>query len=428
MRRILDAARDLQQRSRLSCQRATEPQQHPSKPLPLELPPLLDLRDHTTGLSLSEERVNALSATFRSKEEELRKVIQSATSSALTSRPHDVQQTIRSSSVAWYERTRREWLLMLLEQTKEAEHSQFRRALDKPRFNYESVPLLEEYFKRNAYPSAPDRTFLAKKTKMTPKQIEVWVCVSRIIVQGLRRRESPYIASLLCPLSSWQEKCLGLPTRLTKAGSLENPLTLPAESVLPKRYHRRCLWTESPAQYDFSFSSLIWPRQGSFSRTRPPTLSVDELTSAFEQLSLWDNSTSTRRSPPRNVRRKPWRMPLYARPQVAPLPALIKKQTGQDSSAIKGHRPQSSVYLVSRGSGSVGRHIVRGRSAASSLPVHVPSTPPANLDQSLSDIISVSARTFYPSPYPPMLTHTTSRCAFGQGGFSTIALPPVQII
>ncbi|KAF8225096.1 hypothetical protein L208DRAFT_1307719 [Tricholoma matsutake] len=38
----------------------------------------------------------------------------------------------------------------------------------------EFVPLLEKYFEFNAYPSAPDRAALARKSMMTPRQIEVW--------------------------------------------------------------------------------------------------------------------------------------------------------------------------------------------------------------------------------------------------------------
>ncbi|KAG6871898.1 hypothetical protein C0995_015192 [Termitomyces sp. Mi166 len=44
----------------------------------------------------------------------------------------------------------------------------------KPVFNYEYTPLLEKYFEYNAYPSAPDKAVLARKSMMTPRQIEVW--------------------------------------------------------------------------------------------------------------------------------------------------------------------------------------------------------------------------------------------------------------
>ncbi|KAG6827051.1 hypothetical protein H0H92_013368 [Tricholoma furcatifolium] len=44
----------------------------------------------------------------------------------------------------------------------------------KPVFNHEYTPLLEKYFQYNAYPSAPDRAMLARKSMMTPRQIEVW--------------------------------------------------------------------------------------------------------------------------------------------------------------------------------------------------------------------------------------------------------------
>ncbi|KAF8078875.1 hypothetical protein FPV67DRAFT_1466731 [Lyophyllum atratum] len=44
----------------------------------------------------------------------------------------------------------------------------------KPVFNHEYTPVLEKYFEYNAYPSAPDRAVLARKSMMTPRQIEVW--------------------------------------------------------------------------------------------------------------------------------------------------------------------------------------------------------------------------------------------------------------
>jgi hypothetical protein len=39
----------------------------------------------------------------------------------------------------------------------------------------EYTPLLEKYFEYNSYPSGPDRLMLARKSMMTPRQIEVWV-------------------------------------------------------------------------------------------------------------------------------------------------------------------------------------------------------------------------------------------------------------
>ncbi|KAF8054201.1 hypothetical protein FPV67DRAFT_1553160 [Lyophyllum atratum] len=45
---------------------------------------------------------------------------------------------------------------------------------NKPTFNHEYTPLLEKYFEHNAYPSARDRSVLARKSMMTPRQIEVW--------------------------------------------------------------------------------------------------------------------------------------------------------------------------------------------------------------------------------------------------------------
>nr|AAZ14948.1 homeodomain mating-type protein [Coprinellus disseminatus] len=41
-------------------------------------------------------------------------------------------------------------------------------------FNVEYTPVLEQYFEYNAYPSVRDRELLARKSSMTPRQIEVW--------------------------------------------------------------------------------------------------------------------------------------------------------------------------------------------------------------------------------------------------------------
>lgn len=42
----------------------------------------------------------------------------------------------------------------------------------------EYVPFLEKYFELNAYPTSMERLKLAQQTKMTPRQIEVWVSSS----------------------------------------------------------------------------------------------------------------------------------------------------------------------------------------------------------------------------------------------------------
>ena len=37
------------------------------------------------------------------------------------------------------------------------------------------IPLLEDFFSSNPYPDAQEREYLARKSKMTTRQIEVWV-------------------------------------------------------------------------------------------------------------------------------------------------------------------------------------------------------------------------------------------------------------
>ncbi|KAF8723844.1 hypothetical protein AX14_009071 [Amanita brunnescens Koide BX004] len=43
------------------------------------------------------------------------------------------------------------------------------------RFRQEYVSFLEQYFQSNAYPSNTERAYLARETKMSDRQIEVWV-------------------------------------------------------------------------------------------------------------------------------------------------------------------------------------------------------------------------------------------------------------
>jgi hypothetical protein len=58
----------------------------------------------------------------------------------------------------------------------------------------EFVPFLEKYFEYNAYPSAPDRAALARKSMMTPRQIEVWVSQFGLSLRWLPL--SSYVASV----------------------------------------------------------------------------------------------------------------------------------------------------------------------------------------------------------------------------------------
>ncbi|RXW24007.1 hypothetical protein EST38_g1852 [Candolleomyces aberdarensis] len=59
-------------------------------------------------------------------------------------------------------------------------------------FNNEYTPVLEKYFDFNAYPSQRDRELLARKSMMTPRQIEVWNHRNRSKKEGrlLRRLTS----------------------------------------------------------------------------------------------------------------------------------------------------------------------------------------------------------------------------------------------
>lgn len=59
-------------------------------------------------------------------------------------------------------------------------------------FPQEFIPLLEKYFEYNAYPSALDRVALARKSMMTARQIEVWVCLSAILFRLMLNFQSSF--------------------------------------------------------------------------------------------------------------------------------------------------------------------------------------------------------------------------------------------
>ncbi|KAG5640166.1 hypothetical protein DXG03_000880 [Asterophora parasitica] len=83
-----------------------------------------------------------------------------------------------ASIIAFFERQYREQIVALEELTIAKVRQQpphvDNSAKAKTVFNREFIPLLETYFNYNAYPSALDRATLARKSMMTPRQIEVW--------------------------------------------------------------------------------------------------------------------------------------------------------------------------------------------------------------------------------------------------------------
>ncbi|KAG6848753.1 hypothetical protein H0H93_014387 [Arthromyces matolae] len=110
----------------------------------------------------------------------------------------------------------------------------------RPVFNHEYTPLLEKYFEYNAYPSAPDRAVLARKSMMTPRQIEVWNHRNRAKKEGkpLKKLSASSVPADL-PLKSLEDKMpfFTVPAKERQPNKWkESPYTLPGsenESLTP---------------------------------------------------------------------------------------------------------------------------------------------------------------------------------------------------
>ncbi|EFI28677.1 homeodomain mating-type protein [Coprinopsis cinerea okayama7 len=73
-----------------------------------------------------------------------------------------------------YQRSFNEQLSQLQLEIERLSHQFHAPSAKRTPFNSEYTPLLEKYFEYHAYPSARDREWLARKTMMTTRQIEVW--------------------------------------------------------------------------------------------------------------------------------------------------------------------------------------------------------------------------------------------------------------
>ncbi|KAF8665302.1 hypothetical protein AX16_000322 [Volvariella volvacea WC 439] len=199
-----------------------------------------------------------------------------------------------------------------------------------PPFNHAYTPILEKYFESNAYPSAADRAVLARKSDMTPRQIEVWFQNHRTRAkkEGRRLRK---LADRQCTVLQSPERTPNTvgstPDRVSiEAGDLENGVCsffdyTPSPKTFPLPYarniatHTTCVLSEP-----------VWRRfSSSKANTRQLAMGVDELSSIFSaKLNIRTNSAQGAQALGRKqtVRAQPWYWSTHVRPFPAPLPAL----------------------------------------------------------------------------------------------------------
>nr|AAZ14919.1 mating-type homeodomain protein [Coprinellus disseminatus] len=211
-------------------------------------------------------------------------------------------------------------------------------SLKKAAFNVEYTPVLEQYFEYNAYPSARDRELLARKSSMTPRQIEVWFQnhrrrarregrhLKRMATDPLpaelsldmlkgqvpafmlcqQRRGSPSSDEKIQDIAAAPTRPLPTPASTPGFAPIPPPLTTP-EFSLDNIRPPPCAWPAAGSPRDgatlfatshaFQFEAPVWSRKSSsFPSPRPsPCLSAHDLCSDFRSKLHLGGAALTRR-------------------------------------------------------------------------------------------------------------------------------------
>ncbi|CAA7265922.1 unnamed protein product [Cyclocybe aegerita] len=232
---------------------------------------------------------------------------------------------------------------------------------DRKAFNHQYTPLLEQYFEKNAYPSLQDRLSLARKTMMSPRQIEVWFQNHRNRAKKEGRKLVKALSTATFPepapqsvTTHIQDEEISIPTQHLNDDHHEDepgigvgPTTCPFSQVAPPhafpRPFRGGKELHMPSETSIFKPSPSWRRTPAKPTERPPLqpAAVDELERLFAtQLILRETSFKGRSK--KQERRTClesafWFSSRITIPSVAPHPALVRKS----------HLTQSSLHSPS---------------------------------------------------------------------------------
>ncbi|KAG1841722.1 homeodomain protein 2 [Suillus tomentosus] len=220
-----------------------------------------------------------------------------------------------------------------------------------PKFNHEYVPLLEYFFAENPFPCHADKTFLAKKSAMSYRQIHVWFQNrrnrSKKEGQVLRKKAMAEGATLpLDNLYQRMEKFIVLDERKAPASPPSSPHSPtkqgddivsismagrcnPLEPVAP--LHAFPYSSKNPPSYSYdpfpskngvtNFGAPKWLRRPMTTAVQRPTLDIDGLVDRFSRMNILDDFGSRSRG---NVDSYAAIAAITVIPFPAPLPALIR--------------------------------------------------------------------------------------------------------
>ncbi|KAH6916972.1 hypothetical protein BKA70DRAFT_1251060 [Coprinopsis sp. MPI-PUGE-AT-0042] len=257
----------------------------------------------------------------------------------------------------------------------------------KARFNAEYTPFLEKYFQYDPFPSARDREWLAEKTVMTVRQIEVWFQNHRrrarldgqIIEKASVDRQPAslgWLAEQLLPhlprprSQSVESECstpppdMHAPTLASSSNCILDSTSSPPHAFpVSFKQSAHLLDQNFPCRGgSFQFETPTWYRRPTKKRPRSEVCSVDELCDKFVEARIW--------GPPQKKSKTQSTVPWYASrcsgPVLAPLPSLVRPRVSHTSSPLSNtHRSQ---YPPTPATAPRRKRVAPQSSAASSSP------------------------------------------------------------
>ncbi|KAF5385404.1 hypothetical protein D9615_001303 [Tricholomella constricta] len=414
---------------------------------------------HLEAAGLSPASAGQASGVYLKAAYELRDVCEASLRNALqkaSAKGRVTQEEAQAMSSAWntaYAQQTRVWAEDALSRARmvvaKAKSATSERPVKgkKPVFNHEYTPLLEKYFEYNAYPSAADRSVLARKSMMTPRQIEVWFQNHRnrarkdgkplrkltedplpleISLKSLERkmpfftipeheRKSVKNPEPALDDSSDEEDAASLskPSWDCTAPNVLSPPTGPSHAF-PNVYRPRLNYDPFPTKTGtYKFPTLVWYRKPAVPR-RPSRIPVDidDFIADFEtKLHLREAISNKRRS----KANQSWCAGRVIIPSPAPHPALLRCPLSPTA------RPVSRLSVVSAPSSRL--HPFRSPSPFSDHTTLIPSqrhndTPTrrkvARLPKRTPKNTSIAHRRGSPaiseaSPFPSRSSSATSR-------------------
>nr|AOC97527.1 HD2 protein [Volvariella volvacea] len=388
-------------------------------PLSLPIPPPIYPQLVATGIS--SDVAQKLSDRYIESAREYSNVINSVYTKKIPSalggqhsesRLRQVQRALQQR----YQKQLQDWLEFMLSHPSGKKASSENRS----QFNQNSVPMLEKYFQQNAYPSAADRVALAKRSSMTPRQIEVWFQNHR----NRARKEGKALRRMIPgthPTS--QNDCLKCDqTNVSSTSTTSIPListNIPVY-VFPAPYlpgQGASTEYESPV-----FDVLEWPRTPATRPVPKSSISVDDLAQLFASKLVLRSSDTRKRSFTDLNPGQSYYNTTYVVPSPAPHPSLVRRPSNpEELNCSQTNTLRRRIAPLPRRHGRQVSPPALQRSVLT-LPPHSPlqaslnheSHPPAGIN--LNEIIAIYKQFFVPStPHLRALNRSPNPVYMNQG-------------